>query len=237
MINFAHRGASQYAPENTMVSFRMGIQMGANGIETDVQKSKDGVLVLFHDESMKRVLSIDGKICDYTWDELKDLDAGSFKDEKYKGEKLVRLEDFLIEFGSSGIKLAIEIKQRGVEEETLAMLRHYAEDEDFTITSFIFDSISSLASDKHAPQLGFLSKSYSDELISQLKDMGIVEYCPEAAFVSEEIVRKVKNAGLRVRPWGIKDVGLMNKMVDLDVYGMTVNFPDLLSKRLADLYA
>ena len=83
MINFAHRGASQYAPENTMAAFNLGVKMGADGIETDVQETSDGKLVLFHDSSLKRTLSIDGSIRDYTWKELSNFDAGIYKGASY----------------------------------------------------------------------------------------------------------------------------------------------------------
>ena len=73
MINYAHRGASEYAPENTFSSFYLGLLQGANGIETDVHKTKDGVLVLFHDDTVDRVSDCSGKISDFTWEELKQL--------------------------------------------------------------------------------------------------------------------------------------------------------------------
>ncbi len=232
MINFAHRGASQYAPENTMVSFHMGVDMGADGIETDVQKSKDGVLVLFHDDTMKRTLSVDGSISDFTWEELQRFDAGAFKGEKYKGTHLVSLEEFMKAFGASGLHLAIEIKQKGIEIETLEMIRRYADDRNFTITSFMFDSIRCLAEYDNPPQLGYLARTYSEELLDQLVSLGIDEYCPDAAFLTAEMMRRAEEKGLRVRAWGVKTPELMDKMVELGVYGMTVNFPDLLYARL-----
>ena len=73
MINYAHRGASEYAPENTLSSFYLGLLQGANGIETDVQRTKDGVLVLFHDDTVDRVTDGKGRLSDYTFDELKKL--------------------------------------------------------------------------------------------------------------------------------------------------------------------
>ena len=71
MINYAHRGASEYAPENTLSSFYLGLIQGANGIETDVQRTRDGVPVLFHDDTIDRVSDGHGKISDYTFDQLK----------------------------------------------------------------------------------------------------------------------------------------------------------------------
>ena len=69
-VNYAHRGASEYLPENTMLAFYTGIYMGANGIETDVQRCKDGTLVLFHDDTLLRVTGEAGSVEDYTFPEL-----------------------------------------------------------------------------------------------------------------------------------------------------------------------
>ena len=62
MINYAHRGGSDYAPENTLSSFYLGLLQGANGIETDVQKTRDGVLILFHDSTLDRVTDHSGPV-------------------------------------------------------------------------------------------------------------------------------------------------------------------------------
>ena len=72
-INYAHRGASEYAPENTLQSFYLGLQMQANGIETDVQLTKDNVAVLFHDETLLRVTGEEGSVSDYTLEELQQM--------------------------------------------------------------------------------------------------------------------------------------------------------------------
>ena len=73
MINYAHRGASEYAPENTLSSFFLGLLQGANGIETDVQRTKDGVLVLFHDDTLDRVSDGCGPLRDHTLAQLQQL--------------------------------------------------------------------------------------------------------------------------------------------------------------------
>ena len=72
-VNYAHRGASEYLPENTLLAFYTGIYMGANGIETDVQRTRDGVLVLFHDDTLQRVTGQSGCIADYTFEQLQQL--------------------------------------------------------------------------------------------------------------------------------------------------------------------
>lgn len=95
MINYAHRGASEYAPENTMAAFCLGIEMGANGIETDVQRTKDGVLLLCHDATFQRTAGVDRPVCDMTWAEVSRLDVGSFKGDRYRAERVVPLADFV----------------------------------------------------------------------------------------------------------------------------------------------
>ena len=72
-IVYAHRGASEYCPENTLLSFYTGVYMGANGIETDVQRTKDGTLVLFHDANIKRMTGVDCEVASIDYKELHSL--------------------------------------------------------------------------------------------------------------------------------------------------------------------
>jgi len=72
-VNYAHRGASTYTPENTFLAFYTGIYLGANGIETDVQMTKDEILVLFHDDTIGRLTDAEGRVSDYTLEEFRDV--------------------------------------------------------------------------------------------------------------------------------------------------------------------
>ena len=76
-INYAHRGASEYAPENTLAAFYMGQFMGANGIETDVQETADGFLVLFHDSGLERITGVKGSVSGFKYDVLLKMDFGT----------------------------------------------------------------------------------------------------------------------------------------------------------------
>ena len=82
LINYAHRGASAYAPENTITAFSKGIELGATGIEVDLRKTKDGKIVIFHDEFIDKKSNGTGMIDDYTYQELSDLDFGEYKTKK-----------------------------------------------------------------------------------------------------------------------------------------------------------
>ena len=120
-VNYAHRGASEYTPENTMLAFYTGMYMGANGIETDVQRTKDGVLVLFHDETVDRVTNGSGALADFTLAQLQQLNVTK----NGLTDKIVVFEDFLQHFAFRNIVFAIELKGPGVEEETADLLRKY----------------------------------------------------------------------------------------------------------------
>ena len=232
MINFAHRGASQYAPENTMSAFFMGIEMGANGIETDIQQSADGVLVLHHDEKLLRTAGIDKPLCELTFAELSKLDMGSFKSPLYVNERIVPLNDFLYYFSGKPLYFALEIKQAGIERKVLQAVRKYLTDDRFTVTSFMLDSLLVLSQEEKKPRLGYLAREYSIELLDTLQKNGIEEFCPNAAWLTAEMVLEVRSRHMGLRAWGVKTEELMIKMCSLGVDGMTVNFPDALARYL-----
>jgi len=106
----AHRGASAYAPENTMAAFRQALAMNADYIELDVQLSKDGRLVVLHDATVDRTTDGKGEVRDLTFGELRRLDAGSWFGERFRGERIPSLEEVLDAFAGK-VGLLIELKQ------------------------------------------------------------------------------------------------------------------------------
>ena len=91
----AHRGLSEVFPENSLAAFNGARQIGVNWIETDVQVLADGVLVLFHDETLQRTSSLQGRLCDLTWPQFKHVDIGSWKSEDFSSERPLRMADLL----------------------------------------------------------------------------------------------------------------------------------------------
>lgn len=136
-VNYAHRGASAYAPENTMAAFKKAFQIGANGIELDLQKTKDEKIVIFHDDKIDEKSNGTGKISDYTYKELLEFDFGSWFSEEFENEKIVLFEDFMKEVSSKDLILAIELKEEGIEKETLEIIKKYYNKANVFITSFI----------------------------------------------------------------------------------------------------
>ena len=163
-INYAHRGASEYTPENTFLAFYTGIFMGANGIETDVQMTKDGILVLFHDDTITRLTGKEGAIADYTLEELREF---TFEQNGYQ-DKIVAFEEFLQNFAFRDLTFAIEIKRAGIEPQIADMIQKYKVVDKCVVTSFMFNSIRTIK--EYAPELtiGYLKKDVTDETIAEL---------------------------------------------------------------------
>ncbi len=231
MINYAHRGASEYAPENTLSSFYLGLLMGANGIETDVQRTKDGVLVLFHDDTLNRVTDFSGRISDYTLEETKQIKVTGNSTYGFY-DKIVVFREFLEKFSEYDISFAIELKTEGNEKEVADLIREFGIEKRTTITSFQFDYIKKMK--EYAPDLrvGYLVEGNGVADMESLKSIGGEEMAPKASEMTEESVRILRENGFGVRAWGISNIELMKKMCAFSVDGMTVNFPDRLSQFL-----
>ena len=224
-VNYAHRGASAYTPENTFLAFYTGIYMGANGIETDVQRTKDGTLVLFHDDTLTRLAGVENRLSDYTLEELKQF---TFEKDSLT-DKIVIFEDFLQQFAFRDITFAIEIKQAGIEAQIADMIRKYAIVEKVVVTSFKQQCIQVIK--EYAPELhvGLLCKDVTDDTIAFLKQIGAEEICPHATKVTPKNVAAWHREGFNVRAWGVHDETLMRQVYDSMADGMTVNFPDKLT--------
>lgn len=99
----AHRGACAHAPENTMESFQLAFEQGADGIELDAKLSADGEVVVIHDGTVDRTTNGRGRVSQLTLAELRSLEAGSFFSEKYRGAKIPTLDEVFGAFGKRGI--------------------------------------------------------------------------------------------------------------------------------------
>ncbi|WP_080846945.1 glycerophosphodiester phosphodiesterase [Cytobacillus gottheilii] len=124
----AHRGASGYCPENTLAAFDMAVEMKADYIELDLQLSKDGEIVVIHDLKLDRTTNGKGRVIDYTYEELRQLDAGSWYSNKYTGERILTFDEVLNKYKNK-IGLLIELKKPsvnpGIEEMVASVLEKH----------------------------------------------------------------------------------------------------------------
>ena len=230
-VNYAHRGASEYRPENTMSSFRLGVEMGANGIETDVQKTKDGKLVLFHDNTLERVTGEQGSIKDYTYEELQNFNVTR---NEYS-DKIVLLEDFLKEFAEKDLFFAIELKVDGIEKEVVSLLYKYGIEKRTTVTAFELSRLVKIKEFAPKIRLGYLTKTIDESVVKKLLSFGVEEICPHVSVITAEEVTTLHRLGFNVRAWGIASIEeRMNKAYEAGTDGMTINAPDLLTKLIAE---
>lgn len=236
-VNYAHRGASAYAPENTMISFRKALQLGANGIELDLQRTKDGKIVIFHDKNIDKKSNGKGKISDYTYKELLDFDFGSWFDIKYKDERIVLFENFAKEFLSKSLTFAIELKQEGIEKDVLDIIKKYATYDDIYITSFNFNALNNVrAIDSNIKLSWLIEDRINIDNISKLLEINGIQICPNAEDVTIEDIKLANKSGVRVRLWGVSNEDIMRKAFNFNIDGMTVNFPDKLKELMEEKY-
>ena len=141
-----HRGAAAVAPENTLAGVRAAAQAGADGVEFDVQLSRDGVPVVLHDERLDRTTDGRGPVSKRTLGELKALDAGSWFSPRFRGERIPTLDEVLHLSRQLGLRCYVELKNNrkrypGLETKVLAALRGFRMAERCWIASFNLASV------------------------------------------------------------------------------------------------
>jgi glycerophosphoryl diester phosphodiesterase len=225
----AHRGASSYAPENTFAAFDLALAMGARHLELDVHSTRDGHVVVIHDETVDRTTNGSGPVIGQTLAELERLDAGSWFDPRFQGERIPRFVDVLERYAGRA-HLHVEIKGRSADlsRRTADLVRRHGMGGQVTVTSFQKTSLEETRA--CAPELptGWLVAAVTDAIVAEARAMGLTQLCPRASEVTPELVRRLHDEGFTVRAWGVATEDLMRRVVNAGADGMTVNFPDRL---------
>jgi glycerophosphoryl diester phosphodiesterase len=225
----AHRGASSYAPENTLAAFDLALGMGVHQLELDVHFSRDGHIVVIHDETVDRTTNGSGLVADKTLAELRGLDAGSWFGDKFAAERIPTFGEVLERY-KGRVHLHTEIKGRmeRLAQRTADLVRGYGMADQVTITSFRKTPLEEVRA--YAPELptGWLVTEVSDEVVARARALTLTQICPRANTVTPELVRRLHAEGFVVRAWGVADEALMRQVVEAGADGMTVNFPDKL---------
>lgn len=167
----AHRGVPSQTPENTMISYKMAYDLGADQIETDVQRTKDGHLVIMHDNTVDRTTNGTGAVDQLTLEEIRQLDAGIKYDEKFTGEKVPTFKEFLQEFKGKDVVLLVELKDHGIEQQVIDEIKSEGMMDQVSMQSFYLDSMQLM--NEIAPELpiGYLfSASVPGTIDAKLKN-------------------------------------------------------------------
>ena len=222
-----HRGAAALAPENTWASFDTALALGVDAIETDVRATRDGQLILLHDERLSRTTNGDGFVRDTAWSVIQGLDAGAWFSQDFQGARVPLLSETLERYGQQ-IPFIIEIKQLDLELRVLDMVRQYGLLDTVSFTSFYFPVVQNIKLLAPEVKVGYLTSDTGDQNVQRVIEAGLDQFCPPAQAVSAPQVRAWQALGLDIRAWGVRDPALMQAALEAGVDGMTVDFPHLL---------
>ena len=223
----AHRGSSSGAPENTMAALEKAVEEMADRAEIDVQETADGVIVLCHDTSLKRVAGVNKKVSDLTLEQIKKLDVGSWFSSEYQGEQIPTLEE-VMEYAKGKIDLNIEIKNlgnsSGLPEKVIELVEKHEMQEQCVITSTNRFYLKRVKAVNPEIRTGYIISAaygnfYSDEFIDLISI--------RSSFVTERMIESAHEAGKAVHAWTVNGKVEMERLKQLGVDDMITDRPVL----------
>ncbi len=245
---FAHQGSENLWPSNTMLAFQKSVELGADVLDTDMHMTKDGVLVLMHDETVDHTTNGHGAIRDLTLDEIKKFDAAynfSTDDGKtfpYRGQAITvaTLEELFKAFPDK--RFGIEIKQTDpviTAQRFCAMIRQYHMEESVLVSSFRQENMNEFR--KQCPKVATSATQDEVTVFFVLNLLGMTPaltpnynslQVPETfsifTVLTPQFVAAAHARGLAVQPWTINDVDDLQHVLSLDVDGINTDNPDRL---------
>lgn len=234
-VVIAHRGASAYAPENTISAFNKAIDLGAGGIEIDVQLSRDQHPVVIHDERVDRTSNGTGWVKDKTLEELKTLDFGSWFSLEFKGEKIPTLEEVLKLLKPWDGLLNIEIKNGpvfypGIEQRVVELVKEHNMEERTIISSFNHYSLVEVKRILPGIRTGLLYMAGLFEPWVYAKRLGAYAVHPLYYSIVPEIIKGCRENGIAVNPFTVDKPEHLKKIIMAGVNGVITNVPDIAVK-------
>jgi glycerophosphoryl diester phosphodiesterase len=239
IINFAHRGASAVCPENTMISFIQALEFGATGIETDVQMTMDGQLILIHDEAINRTTSGKGFVKDMTLEEISAEDAGSWFGDSFKGEHIPTLEELLALLRERDTILNIELKNGvfmypGMEEKVIHLVRKCGMTERVVLSSFNHYSLVYCKSIAPEIKTGILYMEGLYRPWDYATSVGADALHANHFAVLPEFVAEATEHGKDYHPFTVNAPDRMKDLIEAGVSGIITDYPDKLAELLAN---
>ncbi|HSB81856.1 MAG TPA: glycerophosphodiester phosphodiesterase family protein [Candidatus Methylomirabilis sp.] len=240
----AHRGGAGLAPENTLAAFRKALDLDVDVLEMDMQVTRDGEIVIIHDDSLDRTTDGRGRVTDFTLTELKQRDAGRHFGWQFKGEPIPTLREVIALVRSSGntrVRLNIETKfakgQEGTpadfEEKVLAILRESGFVERTILQSFYYPSLAKMKTLEPRVKLALLmgGNQAPRDPVELVRQHQADYYSCDLRQVTSGLVSALHNAGLPVVPWTVNEEAEVRRLLDAGVGklagdGIITNYPD-----------
>ena len=223
-----HRGASALAPENTLAAFRRAIDLGADGMEMDLQLTRDGAVVVIHDDTLDRTTDGHGRVTDLSLAEVRQADAGVKFGHAFRGQRVPTLSeviDLVKASGNERVRLNLEIKfgegregtPEGIEAGVLAILRQTGFVERVTVQSFHHPSAAKMKGLEPRIPTGLLvgERQRPPDPVSLVRQFRADYYAPHHRLVTAELVQTLHQAGIPVVTWTVNDEADMRRMIHL----------------------
>ena len=229
----AHRGYSGRYPENTMLAFEMAADAGADEIELDVQLSRDGRVVIFHDESVERLTGHQGWVRDYRFEELSRLNASAaVYGDRFGFNPIPSLDEYFSWVKNTGIVTNIELKNsrfcyEGLEEKTLALIEKYSLTDRVFFSSFNHISLIKCKKLKSVIPCGVLTSKLLGNAGYYVSGGGLDFYHPGLVLLDDETVEDCGNHGVGLNVWTVNDMAGLLRAGDWNCRGIITDFPDV----------
>lgn len=228
---FAHRGFSGRYPENTMLAFQKAYEVGCDGIELDVQLTKDDVIVIMHDETIDRTTNGTGNLRDYTYEQLCSFDCSGKFAGKFGFQKIPTLQEYLEWVKDTGLTTNIELKNsvyyyQNLEEKVIDLVRRYHLEDKILFSSF--NLVSVLKCKRLMPRIpaGFLMEVRMDNMGALASENQVEYYHPDLNFLTEDQVEECHRNGVGVNVWTVNKKKHMKQLAQWKVDGIFTNYPD-----------
>jgi len=217
-LKIAHRGASAYEPENTLMAFRRAVEMGCDMIEMDVRLTKDDQIIVIHDDSVDRTTNGKGKVRYKTLEELKGLDAG-------KGERIPTLAEAIDAIGNEA-GIVAEIKENGMEKVVIEVLRSRDAVDRCWVISFKKNALSTLRELEPSLKTGLLVTFALDPIAAGQK-LDVHAVGQYHLFITENMIRKAAEHNIVPFAWTVNGEGRVRKLQDMGIGGIVTDKPDI----------
>jgi glycerophosphoryl diester phosphodiesterase len=227
----AHRGASAYAPENTLAAFRLAIEQQADWLEMDVQQTKDGQLVVFHDLRMERTTDGSGALRELTLEQVRQLDAGSWYGPGFAGERVPTFEEVVALAREQNVRIFPEVKDPrlypGIEERVAAVISAFEYEDRTIIQSFDMTSLERLRALNPRLKLAALYTAASPLRGDPPAGVSVVGPPWEAVTSDPALVRDAHASGRQVVVWSVEGAAAVRPLIDARVDGIITSRPDV----------
>lgn len=231
MLAIAHRGASGYAPENTIASFRRAVSQGVTFIETDLHLTRDAHFVAIHDETLERTTNGHGPVQQLTLAEARRLDAGSWFASEFIGERIPTLEEVLEFAHKNDVVFYLEIKPGafwGGEHALVSALRNSAEIARVVVISFEPAILASLRSIEPTLMTGLLYDGQITKPLEKAVEIGARQIAIRGDLVTPNLLQEAHGRDLQMICWTINSPAHMRLLMSAGVDGIMSDYPDRL---------